>query len=119
MLLKQALYEINQLLPLPPEASSLQIHQANEKLGQALASGERITKGHTQGSLGCYDFSFFHSSREFKALEDQLFEQGYKLEKLQYGFFTKEQYVHSTLPTKIITGNPPEIKDAPPAVQTL
>lgn len=119
MLLKQALYEINQLLPLPPDASSVQIRQANEKVGQIWASGERITKGHTQGSLGSYDFSFFHSSREFKALEDQLLEQGYKLQKLQYALSEMEQYVHPSLPPKIIAGNPPAIEDVPSAVHTL
>lgn len=119
MLLKQALYEINQLLPLPKDATSSQIQQANEKVIQVSTSGERITQGHTQGSLGKYNFSFFHSSREFKALEDQLLEQGYKLQKLQYAFSEKEQYVHPSLPTKIITGNPLEIKDSAPPVTEL
>lgn len=114
MLLKQALYEIEQLLPLPPDSSSEQVARSAYKtiLSPSLG-GERTTKGHTQGSLGSYEFSFVHSSREFKALEDQLLEQGYKLQTNGHSFFGKESYTHPTLPAKVIAGEPLAITDKP------
>lgn len=111
MLLTQALYEINQLLPLPPEASPEQKNQASKRITQVWASGDRVTAGHSQGSIGSYDFSFVHSSREFKALEDQLLEQGYKLKKTRETFLGEDYYVHPSLPPKVITGDPLAIEE--------
>ncbi len=115
MLLKQALYEIEQLLPLPPGSSSEQVARSAYKaiLSPSMGGG-RVTTGHTQGSIGSYEFSYIHSSREYKALEDQLLEQGYKLENDAGLFSRTEFYAHPTLPHKIITGNPLAIEDKPP-----
>ncbi len=111
MLLKQALYEINQLLPQPSDASSAQIRQAAARGALALLGYERVTKGHTTGSLGSYEFSFIHSSREFKALEDQLLAQGYELKKSSKSFLGADYYEHPSLPPMVITGDPFEIKE--------
>jgi len=115
MLLKQALYEIDQLLPLPNDSSPEErARSAYMKILSPSMGGARVARGHTQGSIGSYEFSYIHSSREYKALEDQLLEQGYQLEN-EGGMFTNtEFYGHSTLPPKIITGNPLAIEDKPP-----
>lgn len=114
MLLKQALYEIEQLLPLPPDTSPEQVSRSAYKaILSPSKGGGRVTKGHTEGSIGSYEFSFIHSSREFKALEDQLLEQGYKFEASTELFLGLDHYVHATLPAKIITGDPLAIKDKP------
>lgn len=114
MLLQQALYEIDQLLPLPPGASSEQVaRSAYKAILSPSQGGERVTKGHTQGSIGSYEFSFVHSSREFKACEDQLLEQGYELASTRDFFSGEEFYVHPSLPAKIISGDPLIIKDKP------
>lgn len=111
MLLQQALYEINQQLPLPADATSSQIRQANRAVGQNWASGERVTKGHSNGSIGSYEFSFIHSSREFKNLEDQLLERGYKLNSSSHSFLSKDYYTHPTLPPMVISLEPLEIQE--------
>lgn len=114
MLLKQALYEIEQLLPLPTDASSEEkARSAYKAILSPSRGGGRVTTGHTQGSIGSYEFSYTHSSREYKTLEDQLLEQGYKL-KNEAGFLSgMEFYAHPTLPSKIITGDPLAIEDKP------
>lgn len=115
MLLQQALYEIGRLLPLPPGASPEEVSRdAHRRMTTSWPSGERETKGHTQGSIGSYEFSFVRSSRGFKALEDQLLEQGYELRESQQ-IFDADFYAHPSLPSKIIAGDPLAIQDKPKA----
>jgi hypothetical protein len=114
MLLKQALYEIGQLLPQEENASQEQKTQYTVKaLLRPNRDGGRATDGYSRGSIGSYEFSFIHCSREFKELEDQLFEQGYEANHPTLIGVDGFIYTHTTLPAKVIEGRPLSIVDAP------
>ena len=108
-LLRQALYEIQKLLPLPSDAT---VEARNSRLVSAFLDESQISVGRTEGTLGRYAFEFVRGSREYAELERALLEQGYKRER-NSGFLAEPEffYEHEELGRKVIAG-------APLAVQT-
>lgn len=114
MLLKQALYEIEQLLPPPHDASDQQKSAATMRDLTSSTKPVRVTSGHSNGSIGGYAFDFIHNSRAYHVLEQILLNQGYvKSEGENNNWETCIYYIHSTLPPKCIDGMPLCISDAP------
>ena len=111
-LLRQALYEIDKLLP-PADDAEVSVKNSYVMRGFSAAGNERVTKGNTSGSIGHYQFEFFNSSRLFHSLENTLLSDGYLKSAHTYLFVSDPIYVHPSLPPKSIAGNPSEICDAP------
>jgi hypothetical protein len=112
MLLKQALYEIEQMLPLPHDASAEEKLAATMRELSSATDYGRVTGGHSESSIGGYAFEFIHSSRAYHALEQSLLNEGYVKTQTKWPS-DPDYYTHETLPAKCIDGTPLSICDAP------
>lgn len=108
-LLRQALYEIRKLLPLPPDAP---VGERNNRVVSAFLEDSQVSVGRTEGTLGRYAFEFLRGSREYAELERALLKQGYTRQR-NSDFLGDAEFVyeHQDLGKKVIAG-------APLAVQT-
>lgn len=122
MLLRQAMYEVEKLLPVPPDAPEhVRAAQFNKSLVASFASASEnessVVTGHTQGSMGTYEFEFHLNSREYTSLERTLLDDGYTRTTPRTSFLSYEGFVytHPSLPAKCIDGKPLAIRDSPRA----
>jgi hypothetical protein len=118
-LLRQARYEIEKLLPLPEDSSE---DARRKRTSEALMSGmfteqSQITKGHSQGTLGSYEFEMVKGSQAYADLERELLNRGFERKRLT-GLFRTDglefYYSHDEHGIKIIDGNPLALRDYAP-----
>jgi len=113
VLLRHALYEIEQQLPAPHDAP---VEVKNARTMASFSDARElssVTKGNTDGSIGSYEFEFFHCSREYQGLEHCLLVDGYSKRKSKKMFDNTCIYTHPTLPAKLIACTPLAICDVP------
>ena len=115
MLLRQAMYELEKLLPLPRGASVGE--QNSRSMADVLGPSNPATvvKGSSVGTIGTYSFEFHRNSREYTQLENKLLSEGFtRVQRTDTWHFGDLVYTHPTLPTACIEGEPLAICSAKP-----
>ena len=111
MLLRQALYELGESLPSLPGGTG-DLPKRSSASWASRQRGDLSIRGSTSGSLGSYEFELLKCSRDYYSLECELFALGYTKKINDFLELDGAVYVHSALPAKAITGDPPAIVDA-------
>lgn len=116
VLLRQARYEIEKLLP-PPEGASddeRTKRNANRWVFGSYTEESQITEGHSSGTLGSYRFKMIKGSSEYANIERDLLAQGFERHRTMGVFRTdglEFYYTHDQHGTKVIDGEPLTVRD--------